>query len=150
MTALHFTKGHGTENDFVLLFDEHGELELSPERVRYLCDRRAGIGADGVIRAVRARHLEAGAGFSPETWFMDYWNSDGSLSEMCGNGVRVFAAFLEHEAGERLDGGLTIGTRGGVHALVERRGVGIAEARGLRAAIHERGAHLLHAQLVHR
>jgi diaminopimelate epimerase len=113
MNRLRFTKGHGTENDFVLLFDEHGELELSPERVRYLCDRRAGIGADGVIRAVRARHLEAGAGFSPETWFMDYWNSDGSLSEMCGNGVRVFAAFLEHVAGERLDGGLTIGTRGG-------------------------------------
>ena len=113
MNRLRFTKGHGTENDFVLLFDEGGDISLSADLVRYLCDRRAGIGADGVIRAVRAGHLEAGAGFSSETWFMDYWNSDGSLSEMCGNGVRVFAAFLEREAGENLDAGLTIGTRGG-------------------------------------
>lgn len=111
--VLPFTKGHGTENDFVFLFDPEGSIELDPATVRFLCDRRAGIGADGVIRAVRAGHLEAGAGFAPDTWFMDYWNSDGSLSEMCGNGARVFAAFLEREAGEDFSGGVSIGTRGG-------------------------------------
>ncbi len=113
MTTLHFTKGHGTENDFVLLFDERGELDVTPERVRFLCERRAGIGGDGMIRAVRAGALDAGAGFAPDTWFMDYWNGDGTTSEMCGNGVRVFARFLEREAGVDLSGGLAIGTRAG-------------------------------------
>jgi len=133
MNRLRFTKGHGTENDFVLLFDERGDRELTPEIVRFLCDRRAGIGADGVIRAVRAGHLDAGDGFAPQTWFMDYWNSDGSLSEMCGNGARVFAAFLEREAHERLDGGLTIGTRGGERTVTalggDRYAVGMGPYR---------------------
>ncbi|SEJ47543.1 diaminopimelate epimerase [Demequina mangrovi] len=113
MTALAFTKGHGTENDFVLLFDPHGQVDLDPGLVRYLCDRRAGIGGDGVIRAVRAGGLEAGAGLAPATWFMDYWNADGTTSEMCGNGARVFGAFLEAEAGEELGGGTEFATRGG-------------------------------------
>lgn len=117
MTTLAFTKGHGTENDFVLLFDELGQIDLTPDLVRFLCDRRAGIGADGVIRAVRAGHLDAGRDFESQTWFMDYWNSDGSLSEMCGNGVRVFARFLESKAGLDLRGGLTIGTRAGARTV---------------------------------
>jgi diaminopimelate epimerase len=81
-----FLKGHGTENDFVLLPDLDGSVhgELSPERVRALCDRRAGIGGDGVLRVLR----------QGDGWFMDYRNSDGSLSEMCGNGIRVFARYL--------------------------------------------------------
>lgn len=117
MTSLTFTKGHGTENDFVLLLDERGELELTPDLVRFLCDRRAGIGADGVIRAVRSGALEAGQPFEPGSWFMDYWNSDGTLSEMCGNGARVFAAFLEREAGIDARGGLVIGTRAGARTV---------------------------------
>lgn len=117
MTTLRFTKGHGTQNDFVLLFDEHGELDITPDLVRELCDRRAGIGGDGVIRAVRAGALDAGTGVDPTLWFMDYWNSDGSLSEMCGNGARVFAAFVEREAGVDLTDGLTIATRGGPRTL---------------------------------
>ncbi len=76
-----FTKGHGTGNDFVIV---EGGVELSPERVRVLCDRRFGIGGDGVLRVLR----------DGDRFFMDYWNSDGSLSEMCGNGVRVFARYL--------------------------------------------------------
>ncbi len=131
MSTLHFTKGHGTQNDFVLLFDEHGDVDLTPELVRYLSDRRAGIGADGVIRAIRAGALPAGAAAPPETWFMDYWNADGSTSEMCGNGVRVFAAFLETMSGKDLTGGITIGTRAGsrtVAALGGRRyAVGMGE-----------------------
>jgi diaminopimelate epimerase len=113
MTTLRFTKGHGTKNDFVLLFDERGEIDLTPELVRFLADRRGGIGGDGVIRAVRAGAIADGRGFAPDTWFMDYWNSDGSTSEMCGNGARVFAALLERDAGLDLRGGLTFGTRGG-------------------------------------
>jgi diaminopimelate epimerase len=82
-----FVKGHGTENDFVLLPDPDDTLDLPPERVRALCDRRAGIGGDGVLRVVRR----------DDRWFMDYRNSDGSVSEMCGNGVRVFARYLLDE-----------------------------------------------------
>lgn len=122
MPALRFTKGHGTLNDFVLLMDEHGALNLTEDVARFLCDRRAGVGGDGVIRAVRAGALEAGAGYDPATWFMDYRNSDGSLSEMCGNGARVFAALLERDAGVDLRGGLTIGTRGGPRTLTSLGG----------------------------
>ena len=137
MTAtLRFTKGHGTENDFVLLFDERGDIDLTPELVRYLCDRRAGIGGDGVIRAIRAGALPGGAGAAgvdARTWFMDYWNADGTTSEMCGNGARVFAAFLEREAAADLAGGLTIGTRGGTRTLTSlgagRYAVGMGEHR---------------------
>ncbi|MFW7413960.1 diaminopimelate epimerase [Demequina sp. SO4-18] len=133
MARLRFTKGHGTENDFVLLLDERGEIDLTPALVRYLCDRRAGIGADGVIRAVRSGSLPAGAGLDARTWFMDYWNADGSTSEMCGNGARVFAAFLEREAGADLTGGLTIATRGGTRTLTAledgRYAVGMGEFR---------------------
>ncbi len=87
-----FLKGHGTENDFVLLPDPDGTVhgDLAPERVRALCDRRAGIGGDGVLRVVRAGALGERGG----EWFMDYRNADGSMSEMCGNGIRVFARHL--------------------------------------------------------
>ena len=133
MTTLRFTKGHGTENDFVLLFDERGDLDMTPELVRFLCDRRAGLGADGVIRAVRAGHLPAGAGFDPAAWFMDYWNADGSTSEMCGNGARVFGALLERDAHLDLRGGLTFGTRGGARTVTAlgdgRYAVGMGEYR---------------------
>lgn len=94
-----FTKGHGTENDFVLLLDRESTLQLGPAEVRYLCDRRAGIGADGLLRAVAARHMQdevGGDGWDGDdsVWFMDYRNADGSVAEMCGNGLRVFARFL--------------------------------------------------------
>jgi len=86
-------KGHGTENDFVLLPDHDGTAhpDLSAELVAALCHRRRGIGADGVIRVVRS---SAAGRSSPSEWFMDYRNADGSLSQMCGNGIRVFARHL--------------------------------------------------------
>jgi diaminopimelate epimerase len=142
---MRFAKGHGTENDFVILPDPDGELDLSPALVRRLCDRRAGIGADGVLRVVEIEVLAAAltesgpgasraAGLAGDTltsaaatalaadeaapagsaadeaaseglvpeWFMDYRNADGSVAEMCGNGVRVFARYL-------LDHGLATG-----------------------------------------
>ncbi|MDQ6658489.1 MAG: diaminopimelate epimerase, partial [Actinomycetota bacterium] len=98
-----FVKGHGTENDFVLLPDPADDLELTPELARRLCDRRAGIGADGVIR------VAPGPG---GRFVMDYRNSDGSLAEMCGNGARVFARFLV-DAGWAAAGRLDFDTPGG-------------------------------------
>jgi len=120
MTELQFTKGHGTGNDFVLFSDPDGELDLTPDQLRLLCDRHFGIGADGVIRAVRSSQLPAGSVSLAEDeaaeWFMDYHNSDGSPSEMCGNGIRVYAKFLIENGLATLGKGetLVIGTRGGV------------------------------------
>jgi diaminopimelate epimerase len=88
-----FTKGHGTENDFVVILDRESMLEIGPADVRFICDRRAGVGADGLLRAVLAKHVDAWDG-DGELWFMDYRNADGSIAEMCGNGIRVFARFL--------------------------------------------------------
>jgi diaminopimelate epimerase len=101
--SFRFLKGHGTENDFVLLPDPDGSVhgELDPVLVAALCDRRAGIGGDGVLRAVRCDAYDDPASVAARgraEWFMDYRNSDGSTSEMCGNGVRVFARYLvDHE-----------------------------------------------------
>lgn len=110
---MRFVKGHGTGNDFVLLPDPSGRYELDAELVRALCDRRSGVGADGVIRVVRTAavgevaHLAGAA-----EWFMDYRNADGSTGEMCGNGVRVFVRYL-------LDAGLATGDT----AVATRNGV---------------------------
>ncbi len=104
---MRLTKGHGTENDFLLTRED-----VTADAVRALCDRRAGIGADGVIVAAPA----ASAGYdSAAEWFMDYRNADGSLSEMCGNGIRVFVAYLRDEGLIALGPGesVVIATRGG-------------------------------------
>jgi diaminopimelate epimerase len=109
-----FLKGHGTENDFVILHDPDGELELPAETVARLCDRRAGIGGDGLLRVVRsAAHPEARSMAGVAEWFMDYRNSDGSVAEMCGNGVRVFVRHLER-AGLAKPGEVAVATRAGV------------------------------------
>jgi len=105
-------KGHGTENDFVLLPDLDGAVDLTAELTRRLCDRRAGIGADGVLRVVRSENDDAARPMAPDApYFMDYRNADGSIASMCGNGVRVFARYLQRE---RLIGSeAVVGTRGG-------------------------------------
>jgi diaminopimelate epimerase len=123
--AYPFVKGHGTENDFVVLPDHDGARHgaLDPARVVALCDRRAGIGGDGVMRVIRTAAL---ATYEPEVaaqdseWFMDYRNSDGSLSEMCGNGVRVFARHLAEEGLVDPSGPVRIGTRAGVKTVTYR------------------------------
>jgi diaminopimelate epimerase len=92
-----FTKGHGTGNDFVVILDRESMLEVSPDDVRHICDRHLGVGADGLLRVVLARHVPEWTG-DGSLWFMDYHNADGSLAEMCGNGVRVFVRYLlEHD-----------------------------------------------------
>ncbi len=118
LSPIPFLKGHGTENDFVLLPDHDGTIhgELTAERVRALCDRRAGIGADGVLRVIRAEDHDAGRGQEAE-WFMDYRNADGSPAEMCGNGIRVFARHLVDEGLVRSDVPVRIGTRDGVKTV---------------------------------
>ena len=108
-------KGHGTENDFIVIPDLDGRLDLDADDVRALCERRAGIGADGVLRAVRPEHEPDWA--DPAADFaMDFRNADGSVGEMCGNGVRVFAAYLER-AGLLPGGRARIATRGGVRTV---------------------------------
>ncbi|GHF73664.1 diaminopimelate epimerase [Streptomyces thermodiastaticus] len=112
-----FLKGHGTENDFVIVPDPDNAVDLSPAAVAALCDRRAGIGGDGVLHVVRsAAHPEARDMAAQAEWFMDYRNSDGSVAEMCGNGVRVFARYLQR-AGHATAGDLAIATRGGVKTV---------------------------------
>ncbi len=93
MHSWSFAKGHGTRNDFVILVDREDLHDPTPAEVRFVCDRRAGIGGDGLLRAVKAGRVEEWDG-DPDLWFMDYRNADGSIAEMCGNGVRVFARYL--------------------------------------------------------
>ena len=123
MPEIHFTKGHGTGNDFVLFADPDGEIDLTPAQLIAIADRRFGVGGDGVLRAVRSKNIPEGAAALAEDdgaeWFMDYHNSDGSVSEMCGNGIRVFARYLVENGLATLEQGetLSIGTRGGVRDL---------------------------------
>ena len=120
---LRFTKGQGTGNDFVLFSDPEGDAELTPTQIAAVCDRRFGVGADGVIRAVRSANLEAGATALAENphavWFMDYWNADGTVSEMCGNGIRVYTSYLLDQGLADLPSGgsLALGTRAGVRTV---------------------------------
>jgi diaminopimelate epimerase len=108
-----FVKGHGTGNDFVLLPDPTGSLDVTPALVRALCDRRMGIGADGVLVVARtAAHPEVADQAQLAPWFMDYRNADGSVAQMCGNGSRVFVAHLLEEGLAR-PGVFHIATRGG-------------------------------------
>ncbi|ABD12867.1 diaminopimelate epimerase [Frankia casuarinae] len=115
---LRFVKGHGTGNDFVLLPDPDGDLDLTADLVRALCDRRTGIGGDGVLRVVLCAAVPEAAGLAGRArWFMDYRNADGSVAEMCGNGARVFARYLV-DAGYAQPGRFHVATRAGLR-LVE-------------------------------
>jgi diaminopimelate epimerase len=139
-----FAKGHGTENDFVILPDPDGDLDLSPQLVVRLCDRRAGIGGDGVLRVVRTAALGHQAAEMPNggntaaganaredaAWFMDYWNADGSVAEMCGNGIRVFVRYLL-ETGLADGDELTVATRGGPHRVLVRPDGAVSVDMGL-------------------
>jgi len=98
--------GHGTHNDFVLLFDPLNENELSTEQIARICNRQTGIGSDGFIRIIKKGNH----------WFMDYRNQDGSPAEMCGNGIRVMARYLI-ERGHQPEGIFAIDTRAGMKYL---------------------------------
>ena len=118
---MRFVKGHGTENDFVLLPDPERAIDLTPALVRAVCDRRAGVGGDGVLRVVLAAADPEGAPMSAGSqggarWFMDYRNADGSVAEMCGNGIRVFARFLAAEGLETAEE-FAVATRDGLKTV---------------------------------
>ena len=104
---INFQKMHGTLNDFVVFHDFDGNLPFSPQQAALICDRRAGVGADGVIVVRKS---------STADFFMDYMNADGSLAEMCGNGIRCLAKYV-------YDNGLTdkktlqVQTRAGIKTL---------------------------------
>lgn len=123
LTGLRFSKGHGTGNDFVLIADADDDRPISAAQVAQICDRHKGIGADGLIRAVKSHHFPEGQQVLEENpaaiWFMDYRNGDGSVSEMCGNGVRVFVHFLLEQGLVSLQQGesLQIGTRAGLKSV---------------------------------
>jgi diaminopimelate epimerase len=117
---MHFAKYQGTGNDFVMLSDVDDEIKLTPELVRRLCDRRFGIGADGVIRVAPP---SSGGDF-----FMDYANSDGSVGEMCGNGIRCLAVFARH-LGLTARNRIAVETRAGLK-LVTMSDAGVAVDMG--------------------
>lgn len=100
------TYGHGTENDFVLLFDPSDEIAITPAHIAAICNRDSGVGADGLIKIIKR----------DGKWFMDYRNADGSLAEMCGNGIRVMARYLV-ERGHMPEGIFAINTRDGIKHL---------------------------------
>lgn len=135
---LAFLKGHGTENDFVILPDPDNAIDLPADLVARLCDRRAGIGGDGVLHVVRsAAHPDARHMADEAEWFMDYRNADGSIAEMCGNGVRVFARYLMH-AGHVTAGDVAVATRGGVKPVHLAKNGDVTVSMG-RAVLPEAG-----------
>ena len=118
-----YTKGHGTENDFVIIEDVEAAFDPDAAWVAAVCDRRAGIGADGLLRVVPTAAMPGYQQDADEApWFMDYRNADGSIAEMCGNGTRVFARYLvAHDLAK--PGRFGIATRGGVkHMTVPEDG----------------------------
>jgi diaminopimelate epimerase len=117
-----FTKGHGTGNDFVLISDFDGVLDLTEGQIQLICERHFGIGADGLILVTRTENSEVAHLLHDEPnaeWFMDYRNADGSKAEMCGNGIRVFARYLTSRGlATIIDGStLPVATRAGVKDL---------------------------------
>jgi diaminopimelate epimerase len=88
---IQFTKMHGAGNDFVLIDNREGRLRISRQNVVALCDRHLGIGADGLILLKPAQ--------GRTDWAWDFYNSDGSIGEMCGNGARCFARFVQQKTG---------------------------------------------------
>jgi len=105
-TSVIASYGHGTHNDFVIIFDPDDELKISAPQVAAICHRESGIGADGIIRILKA----------DGKWFMDYRNADGSIAEMCGNGIRVMARYLVVKGHQR-EGIFAIDTRAGIKHL---------------------------------
>lgn len=122
-----FAKGHGTQNDFVVLADPQAQLSLTARRVEALCDRRRGLGADGVLRVTTAGAAHSAGvldrvpdGVDPGDWYMDYRNADGSVAQMCGNGVRVFAHYLRASGMESRDE-FVVGSLAGPRPVVVHR-----------------------------
>ncbi len=107
MSDLAFAKYHGTGNDFVMIEDVADRLMVDGDLARRLCDRRFGVGADGVIRVAPGGDSD---------FFMDHRNADGTLAQMCGNGIRCLGK-LVFDRGLTAKTEITVGTRSGVKQL---------------------------------
>ena len=130
-------KGHGTENDFVIVPDLDGDLDLTDAQVRALCDRRAGLGADGVLRVVRTENVPEAQGLASEApFFMDYRNADGSVAEMCGNGIRVFLRYLLRV--RLVEQAAAVATRGGIVCVRPDAGGDVSVEMGLPRILADR------------
>jgi len=132
-----FLKGHATGNDFVVLPDPDDQLHLSDNQVQRLCDRRFGVGADGILRVVASKDMSVADWMVGDTeWFMDYRNADGTIAEMCGNGARLFARYLldadlvdaDLVTGQPFQFGTRSGVRTGAEAGGRMMSVGMGQA----------------------
>ncbi len=142
-----FAKLHGLGNDFVFFDDRDEAMDVSVDQVKRLCDRRFGIGADGVI-LVRPARLEGCDGL------MYYINADGTLAQMCGNGVRCFAKYVvDRGIVDAARGSLTVETLAGPRAIRftmdeagrrGRRGHGGGAGRAGGAPVRRAGAFFRH------
>src|SRR3982751_2887120 len=103
---LRFTKMNGAGNDFVMLDNRTGNIQLSREQISKICDRHGGVGADGILLLEEPTN---GGDFR-----MRYYNRDGGEAEMCGNGARCFARFANRVAGSA--GPITFETLAGLIA----------------------------------
>jgi diaminopimelate epimerase len=124
--TLEFTKMNGAGNDFVLLDNRVRKIRLTPAQVSRLCDRHRGIGADGLFLLVPCASGRA-------EWAWEFYNRDGSVAEMCGNGARCFARFIQKIAGAK--GQTTFETGAGVITAVfegERVAVNLTTPKDLR------------------
>jgi diaminopimelate epimerase len=147
-SEIEFVKGHGAQNDFVIVPDLDASMpglvdgRVSDSLIRSLCDRRTGIGADGVLRVVRSAKQPGSADYLdgapvPE-WFMDFYNADGTVGEMCGNGVRVFARYLAAaELAQAGRAGIPIGTRAGVKTATFEADTSITVDMGIASVVRE-------------
>jgi len=102
---LDFTKMNGAGNDFVLIDNRERKINLTPAQVQRLCDRQRGVGADGVFLLIPSESGKA-------DWAWEFYNSDGSTADMCGNGARCFARFINQITGP--NGDVTFETGAGV------------------------------------
>jgi diaminopimelate epimerase len=132
---MRFAKGHGTGNDFLIVPDPDDRLAVAPRLVASLCDRHTGLGADGILRAVRS----SPDGQAAAAWFMDYRNADGSVAEMCGNGIRVFARYLlDHGLADGPE--LAVATRAGLRRVTEEPSGELTVDMGPAAVLGRSGA----------
>ena len=114
---MRFSKYHGTGNDFVLVEDVDDRLRLEQDLIEAVCDRRRGVGADGLIRIVRTADAD---------FFMDYYNADGQVAEMCGNGIRCLAKYVyDRDLTDREQ--MDIMTRAGLKRVVVEAKDGVVE-----------------------
>jgi diaminopimelate epimerase len=102
-----FWKGQALGNDYLVIDPRELDFPLTPRRVRALCDRKRGVGADGVLELVSSRRADFG---------LRIWNPDGSRAEKSGNGLRIFARFL-HATGRTRRRRLRVETPGGIVAI---------------------------------